>query len=301
MEDKQIIRDDEISLIEIIQILWQRKTLIVVVILLCTLVAAGVALVLPKVYEVSIVIEPGSYPSDDDDNWALSPETIMELISSGAYDSKVQQNLGVSAQDYPRLNVSVPKRTALVKISVESSEPEKAVTILSELAQQVIGQNKGVLDVEAKKVQDLIAAQETIERNVNDGILLIEKQIVDISKTLKFFEKEKYQVMQGQPSDTMSLMLYSNEIQNQRANLINLQGQLIDLRLKSTNNEAEMESLWLKLDMIKNTEVLKPPTIPKEPLKLKKRLIVALGFVLGLMASVFLALMLSHAKTIKGL
>jgi uncharacterized protein involved in exopolysaccharide biosynthesis len=54
------IADDEISLREIVRLLWQARWLVITLTAVCALVGAGLHIVLPKRYEAIIVISPAS-------------------------------------------------------------------------------------------------------------------------------------------------------------------------------------------------------------------------------------------------
>ena len=54
------IADDEISLREIVRLLWQARWLVITLTAVCALVGAGLQIVLPKRYEAIIVISPAS-------------------------------------------------------------------------------------------------------------------------------------------------------------------------------------------------------------------------------------------------
>ena len=52
------IDDDEINLVDLFLIIWKRKMMIIVVTLLMTISAAGISLLMPKVYKVVTILEP---------------------------------------------------------------------------------------------------------------------------------------------------------------------------------------------------------------------------------------------------
>ena len=51
--------DDEIQLIDYLRVIWKWKWLIILGTFVCMVVAAAVSFNMPKIYEVSIAIEPG--------------------------------------------------------------------------------------------------------------------------------------------------------------------------------------------------------------------------------------------------
>ena len=145
--------DNEIDLVDIFLIIWKRKKMIIVVTLLLTVTAAGISFIMPKVYEVVAILEPGR---DVEGKLVENPQTIRENILGGAYDQIVAEKLNLRLDKIPIFKVSIPKQTDLVKISVESSEPQQAVFVLQELLLGVSGDIQGDLDLEIKKTRNAI-------------------------------------------------------------------------------------------------------------------------------------------------
>jgi len=293
---------DEIELIDIIRVLWKRKKLIILITFLFTLGAVGAALTLPKVYEVSTIIEPGVRPIADANGQivnevpVVSPDAVKEAVLGGAYDVAIQKKLNISPEDYPELKVTLPKSTTLVKVAIESSEPDKAQAILDELVGQVGSDIQGQLENEKKKIENEMESVRISEKAVAEKILLLKKQLDETSKKIEDLENDRQKSMAGRSADAMSVLLYSNEIQNQQIYLNNLQEKLMDLETSAKTFFVQMENIRLKLAMVKSTRLVKPPTISEKPSKPKKTLIVALAGVLGLMGSMMLAFLLEYLE-----
>jgi LPS O-antigen subunit length determinant protein (WzzB/FepE family) len=79
------MQEEEIELIDIFRILWKRRKLILLGTLLLTIGAAGISLLLPKVYEVS-TIEPARIGSDR----VIEAEAIKSILES--YDDVIRRN-----------------------------------------------------------------------------------------------------------------------------------------------------------------------------------------------------------------
>ena len=293
---------DEIELIDIIRVLWKRKKLIILITFLFTLGAVGAALILPKVYEVSTIIEPGVRPIADANGQivnevpVVSPDAVKEAVLGGAYDVAIQKKLNILPADYPQLKLTLPKNTTLVKVAIESSEPDKAQAILDELVGQVGSDIQGKLENEKKKIENEMESVRISEKAVAEKILLLKKQLDETSKKIEDLENDRQKSMAARTADAMAVLLYSNEIQNQQIYLNNLQEKLMDLETSAKTFGVRMENIRLKLAMVKSTRLVKPPTIPEKPIKPKKPLIVALAGVLGLMGSMMLAFLLEYLE-----
>ena len=293
-------QENEIELIDIFRVLWKRRYLILLGTLLLTLGAAGISMVLPRVYEVSALVEPGIRPFADANGQIVNelpvilPEALRETILSGAYDGAIQKKLDISTAIYPGIKVSTPKNSTFVSISIESTDPEQAKAILDELLIQVNNDVQSKLGNEKNKIENEIQLAQISDRSISEKIKLIEKQMMDTATKIQEMEKTRQKSISTRSSDAMSVLLYSNEIQNQQIYLNNLQDSLHSLKTATLTSVVKMDNLRLKLGMIQSTKVIKPPTIPNHPVKPKRALIVALAGFLGLMGSMMLAFLLEY-------
>ena len=280
------IDDDEINLVDLFLIIWKRKTMILAVTLLLMVAAAGISLLMPKVYKIVTILEPGK---DAEGKLVENPQTIRENILGGAYDRMIMEKLGLSLDKIPKFQVSVPKQTDLVKISVESSEPQQAVFVLQELLLGVSGVIQEDLDPEIKKTRNEIKEAQLEENFLLENIKLLKEQITQIGLKMTELEKGRKIALAAPKGDAMAVLLYSNEIQNQQIYLNSLQDKSAVILNKKNQMALKIDNIQLKLAGIKGTNINKPPTIPEKPIKPKKTLIVALAAMLGLMGGVMLA------------
>ena len=300
------MQEDEIELIDIFRILWKRRKLILLGTLLLTIGAAGISLLLPKVYEVSTIIEPGIRPIADvngqivNEMPVITPEALKESILGGAYDGRIQKKLNIASQDYPKIKVVTPKNTLLVKISIESSKPEQALVILNELVSQAGNDIQEKLESEKSKIGNEIKLTQIYDQSLVEKIKLVEKQTTAVTAKMQDLEKNRQKSLASRSTDAMSVLLYSNEIQNQQIYLNGLQEKLKNLETEAQGSSVRIDNLLLKLSLIKSTSLTMPPTIPEKPIKPKKALIVALALMVGLMGTVMLAFLLEYLERAGG-
>lgn len=303
----QEMQEDEIELIDIVRVLWKRRKLIVLGTLCLTLGAVGIVLLLPRIYDISTIIEPGVRPVVDVNGQIISeapvvsPETLRETILGGTYNGPIQKKLKLTAKDYPELKVENPKNTTLVKVSVESADPAKATAILNELVNQVRSDIQSQLENEKNKIETEIKLAKINSQAVSEKIKLVERQVSDTSTKIQELEKARQKSMAALSMNAMSALLYSNEIQNQQIYLNDLQEKLKDMETETRTSVVKMENLQLKLGLIKSARVIKPPTLPEEPIKPKKTLIVALAFIFSLMGAIMLAFLLEYLERSGGI
>ena len=288
------IADDEIDLVELFLILWKRKWMIVIVTLLVTVTAAGISVIMPKVYAVTTILEPAKSLETTKDGEVVqrlveNPLAIRENIIGGSYDREISEKLSINLGKMPEFKVTVPKNTDLVKITLESSDPEQAVQILQTLITRLTLNIEQKLDVKKQLLDnDLKTAQAELD-SYPGQIGQVESLVRAIHNKIAELESAKKKNTLENKTDSMAILLYLNEIQNQQVFLNSLYQKVAELKESQEKTHLRIEELRIKQTSISGTNINKQPSVPEKPIKPKKILIVALAFVLGLMGSVMLA------------
>jgi len=280
------IANDEIDLVDLFLIIWKRKWMIVAVTLLVSVAAAGISLVLPAVYRVVTILEPGK---DAEGKLVENPQSIRENIISGAYNQVIAEATNLPLAEIPIFNVSVPKQTDLVKISVDSSKPEISIIVLKALLALISETMDAQLNIKKSLVENELKAALVKEKALPQQIRQLELLTQETKSKIAELENTRKQSLPNPGSDGMSILLYLNEIQNQQVFLNTLFQELIELKGNQERAAINVSNLQLKLASIHGTNIKKQPSIPEKPIKPKKTLIVALAFILALMGGIMLA------------
>ncbi len=292
MHDKQPV-EDEIALIDVFMILWKRKIMIILLTLLLGGVAGIVSMMLPPVYRVTAIIEPGK---GADGESVERPETIKQNILGGAYDLGIQEVLGLTVAEYPALTVQVPKDTALLNISLEIEKPELGVAILNELLLRVSAMIEERLQYERAQLDNNLKLALVEHTGLVESIKLLTLQTRDTAEKISGLEAARGEALANLASDAMSVLLYSNEIQSKQIYLNNLQMKL-NKAVQATNSaEIGVANARLKIAKIKSTNINKVPLVPEKPVRPKKVLIVLLALIAGLMTSTVLAFLIEYVS-----
>ncbi len=278
--------EDEINLVDLFLIVWKRKMMIFAVTLLLTIAATGLSFIMPKVYKVVTILEPGRNIKG---KLVDNPQAIRENILGGSYDQLIAEKLGLALDKIPKIAVSVPRNTDLVIISIESSKPQQAVLILQVLLSILTKKSAIKLGIERTMVNNEIKTSLVKESSLSKQIQMLNKQIQQAKEKVIELEKSRKVTISNSRDNSMAILLYLNEIQNQKVFITNLQGKLANLQNLKTTANLEASNLRLKLTTINETIINKEPNIPGEPVKPKKTLMVVLGFILGLMGGIMLA------------
>lgn len=294
---------EEIELIDLLRVIWKRKKLIIFGAVLITLAAAVTVFLLPRVYEVTAIIEPGRRPITDqngqivEEKVVVSAVSIKETILGGAFDETVRTKLKIPESKFPDIKVEVPQNTDLVKIAIESHNPEAAVNILRNIVVLVSQGLQEKINLEKNQVRNEIRLAQIEFQTASENLKVIQQQVDETRGSIVSLENEKKRAIASRRNDAMSVLLYSNEMQNQQIYLSDLLNDLSELQTQARKAEAKLENLQQKLDKIKATTIYKSPTIPGKAVKPKKALIIALAFVLGIMISMMTAFAIEYAES----
>jgi hypothetical protein len=204
--------------------------------------------------------------------FAADPRQLVGQINQGAYHQAIAEELGLKPRQLFDLKAEIIKDTNLVRASIPSKDIPRAKSILDSLLRQLKKQVDSKVDVEARAIDTQIAAGETrirqrevLLKDKQSEIKLIEidksriRQVIQTSQNkLKIseervaslkqemkvvlartqeLEKEQQNVLAAkqEAGSAVSLLLYSNEIQQNLRYLNNLETQLNEEKVGQEN------------------------------------------------------------------
>lgn len=295
-EPSHLRTDDEIDLFDLLLILWKRKWIVTASTILMTTIAIIICIVLPPIYEVTTILEPGK---DADGTLLGNPLSIRENILAGAYNDSIAQRLKLSDGMVPKFKVVVPKKTDLVKIAIETSNPRQGVEILNALTTEVSSSLDERLDFKIGEAKNQIKAIHLQGQTFYKQAKLLGKQLIHIENKIKELEKRREQAIQSLDDDALAVLLYSNEVQSQQIYFNELQERLLTIEEKRNNNGLIIENAQLKLESIKGTNINKIPSVPDRPIKPKKKLIVFVCTFIGIIGGIILVFIVEILNRMK--
>jgi uncharacterized protein involved in exopolysaccharide biosynthesis len=239
---------EEVDLIEYLNVLWKRRWLIIVPTVLLALIAGVVSFLLPPVWEVDTVIQPSKFfvqsvAGTFTEIIVVDPKQLAGQINQRSYERLISAQLNLDPRKFPGLKAENPRDTKLVRVSIQTTETEKAKAILNALFQHIKRDLDRKIDVEMKSITTQIVAS---ENNIKKKNLDIQSKNIDIEKTRQAIvstgkklaisedrsrslvdemkgvktrvdQIEKQQKMmlaeKKEGTDILGLLLYSNEIQ----------------------------------------------------------------------------------------
>lgn len=292
------LQKDEIDLLDLVSILWKRKTLILGGTFLATVAAAIISLLLPKVYEVSTIIEPGKIEmlKAGDEVYIIPPETLKESILGGAYDFKIKADLNLPVDVSPKFKVVIPKGTSLVKISVETSDTRLSTDILNMLNKIIEREINSRMDVEKREIDNQIKAALLKNQKIVEMVVLTKNHIDATASKIKALESSKAKALSTSSEGAMNVLLYSNEIQDQQVYLNNLQEKLKSYEEEAKGSDLRIDNLNIQMSRLKGMNVVKQVSVSDKTVKPNRRLIVATSFFCSFLFLSIIALVFHYVE-----
>ena len=298
----------------------------------------------------------------------VDPKQIVSQINEATYNVLIAAELNLDIREFPKLKATNLRDTKLVQISIKEKDVEKARRILYSLFNHLKRDLDKKINVEIKDIDTQIANNENlikqkgfniknkgseikfnqIEKNKARQIMLssenkleisedrvksIMEEMKEVKKRTDELEKQQREALseKKQAIDAISLLLYSNEVQQNLRYYNTLDEKLsnekiiqenLSLFKKEKNEEikqldTQIEKLKTEIDKINNdiesvkneigflnerkgridyTQLIKEPTSSLYPVSPKKKRNVLIAGILGLMMFTMLAFFLDYLE-----
>ncbi|MDZ7695740.1 MAG: hypothetical protein U5R49_02025 [Deltaproteobacteria bacterium] len=144
--------EDEIQLMDLMEVLWRWKYLVLIGTLLCTGVVAFVSFQMQKIYRVSTVLEPGIVHLDPYGRVVrmCKGQELMDLIDAGVFNQAILADLKAKGMsDLPQrlgFDMKQPKNSDILEVSYDTPNPEMGVKVLEGLNKAVLKSFTGVIE-----------------------------------------------------------------------------------------------------------------------------------------------------------
>jgi uncharacterized protein involved in exopolysaccharide biosynthesis len=353
------MEDEEIELMDIINVLWKRKLLVIIGTLICMFIVGVISFLLKPVYEISTLIQPGKMLIEDasgryEEVSIEKPSQVAKRISEKTYDNIIAFELKIPLKELPEIEAEEVKDTYLVRAWVKNHDIQRGKEVLNSLIKNLRKDIDEKVDAELKMIDAQIANLENkiksleisiqtkeIEKDrLNKDILSTKnkikisedriKTLLDEMKVVKErmdrLEEEQRKALKEGTDDrsAISMLLYSNEIQNnlryyntledrlssEKVNLENLKFSVNSKEQDIKQLNREIDTIKTEIETIKNqiyllkekkkridyTKVVKPPAPSLYPVFPKKKLNVLIAGILGGTLFSFLAFFLEYLE-----
>ena len=265
------MEEDTIELIDYLRVIWKRKILIIVGTLVCMVAAGVVSLWLPEIYRAEALISIGKTvisPSP-----SLSP-SLAPFDTPDNLAKSIPAEYGLNDEEASKyfLKAEEVRETSLVKVALEGPDRRR----VEELLQRVVNR---LIDAHLRKSESSIQPYRILIGGLETDIKVIKKDMVESEAKLKKMHTEKV--------DPVAVAMVQNNLWRRKANLRNIQEEFLLYRTF--------------VDSLKEykTEMIGGVKAKKSPVKPKKKLIVLMAGVVGLMMSLFTAFFIEYLGNVR--
>ena len=273
----QYIEEDTIDLRELFSVLKRRRKLILGVTVLFTLLALIYVFSAKPVYEVKAMIEVGQIDAKPIDN-------VKDIKEKLSYEYHV--DVKGKKIELPRVTtISVPKNSnSILSLTIHGNSNEEGIKYIQTVIKKIETQYKEKTDAYTNSQKELIKlTQEDIKDN-SMSLVKLKEEIDNYSQKIISLKSE----------DAALAGIYALQIGQMQTQLQNLKTYISALK-----NEEEKLNLSITPSMVKPTHIVGEIETLDKPIKPKKKLIVIVAFITGLMLAVFLAFFLEFIRGIK--
>lgn len=326
MDNQCLEQEQLVDLHEYVDIIVKRKKVVAGVFFVFITIAALVNFLLPSVYGVSMIIEPGvgSFSTYGDRIYLSVNENGLAKIEEGIFDERIAKALNLDPRTEFGFKVSHPKKSELIKIYMEQEKKRAGLGVqifnqlfkeLSQDYREKIEYRKESIQREIAALTDTIAEKSAIIRSSEESFKILEKRDRELGEEIKSirFDSENLNLAREallknakektSPAGDISPLLYSNTLQqnvgyfNDLSCKVSEVGLAKEAILKDIKEQqvhiakikAQIEQLNLASKGLRDMAIVKGPVVSRHPVRPKKMRNIMLAGFAGFGVGIFLA------------
>ena len=310
-ENRRYIEEDEIDLVELFRTLVKRKWFIIMFTCIVTLGAIVFAYMKTPVYEVRALVEIGSYKTDNS-NVLLDNATQLTKKLNVIFIDIVKNDKDRKASIS---SIVIPKKTtSFIEIKSESTSNELAIDEIKKVVDYIQTKHKRVLkDIKKNRELEINNITKQIENIKTKELAFLDEEIsltkINFDKYREDLNEIKEEIKLQKKSNPTFVALsliekrdLDTQIRIVEKNILKLKVQKNRLLTTGVNKLVErknkLESM-LQPYNYKNSEIVGKIITNDYPIKPKKKFIVVVAFVTGLILSIFLVFFMEFIQNIK--
>lgn len=282
MENSTITRspeeDEGVDLRGMIKLLLKKIWWILGITAAFTLFGLFMSLTSPKVYQIKTILEIGTAVAQNQLAPAESPEQITSKIDNDFYGHSVRQNLKIGEGGYPKI-VAVNFAGNLITLSIKSSAPEQAKTLLKELSKVIINdceslaaQKKAValanIDLQKQDIERLKGKVQAVENEKK----AIETEISSLNNALTY--NQDIGILLSLTSDRREAEAKQQDIEN--------------LHMQINQRNEQINNLNGLFSQARPTSISVEPVVSEAPISPNTTFDTMLAATIGFFAAIFL-------------
>jgi len=311
--EQNYYQEDEIDLKELFGVLWAKKTLIISITAVITIMAGIYAFNKTPIYQATALVEIGNYKLHNNNN---NNNNNNKAILDSTTDLSKKLNLlfidmlkNEKDRESEISSISVPKKSNnFIEIKAEatsnklaSEEIIKVVVYIKNKHQKILNDVKNRRELEIKNIEVKINNIKNKEiKLLSKKIKIQQSNLDDYKNQLNTIGRNIKDIENTNPALTALKLMEKRDLSSF---ILELNLQLMDMRnkkdeLETTSINQLLEKKQLVKSMMlphnyKNSEVIGRVITNDYPIKPKKKLIVAVAFIAGFILSIFLVFIMN--------
>ena len=263
--------DDEISLIDLFNILREQWKVIAALALAAPVVALAVTLAMPSLYQADVLVQIGRIGNAGAGAGAGAadiepPSTLAQRLNSQGFDGRIADKVDPSFS----LKAVEIKNTKLLRIEGRATSPNSAKTGVEQTLQLI--------------EQDHKEAIEAARKNLSEALLATSAELKSVTQALERLNQAVISFAGDRSGDAISSLL-----------LTQTQSQLTSQRIALLDKVATIETLLLPQNL-SATRAVEPIQVSSAPVYPKTNLVLLIAFLAGGFAGVLLAFLRNALK-----
>lgn len=268
------IEEDEIDLRELWATLQKRKMMIAGVTLLITLLSVVYVFSLKPIYAAKAMVEIGQIN-----------QKFIEPLKEIQTKLSFEYNVGKSATMPSLQSISIPKgATGILNFEVYGHDNATARTFLEKILSEVTQKYQQKTDLYLQNQKRLIAINQQKLDETTKKLKKMQQDLLSDTHHLQTLKK----------GDTTLAAIYAIGVDSKQKMILDLQNRLDYLQSQQQSLELSISDVF-----VKPTQRVGNIALSDFPIKPKKKLIVVVAFVTGLILSIFLAFLLEFIAGMK--
>jgi capsular polysaccharide biosynthesis protein len=247
--------ENELELIDLLNVIWKRKWLIIVATFVCVLLAAVISFLLPPVWEVDAIILPSKFLIQTEQGGyqevvVTDPKQIAGQINQESYNNLIAAELKLDIETFPELEAENLRDTNLVHIKVRDKDITEAKSILQSLFNHLKNNLDKKIDVEIKELDTQITAKANSIKDLENEIKTKENEIKKRTNQIKLKdleiqskEIEKDRIKKQIESDQNKMKISEERVVSIMEEMKSVKGRIDDLDLQLKKVIAEKKEM----------------------------------------------------------
>ena len=320
MESQQNCEEMEIDLSQYIKVLVKRKKTFFGVFLLILAIGLGYILFSPRIYRISMMIQPpvnGMALTGASD--LESAENLKGLIINNVFNEDLKKRLNFDFdKNVIGFKVEIPNKTNILQVSVDLESKKKGfgVVLLRNLIDLISNSYVKLIEVSTNDIANQIKQNEFAIENAKERSINLSDQIKEITvrddklkeeiksvnvNIAQMIAKREKMLKDNATTDSVSTLLLSNYLQSSLSYSNQVNNQLSDLVIRRANLNLEIKNIEVQIRdfqmaigtlkenivFVSNLKVLSQPRVSFSPISPSRKEVLAISIVMGLFLGVF--------------